>query len=199
MHMSNGVPNLTTMLRELPRCWNWETALLRAYAPQFQRMLDVEKKWSVDVLALTVRDPAQVLGKMRALDELNAVLSVPARVAVTADQIPERRTLTLSEVLSTWDAASQRAVLRQRIIQLQALRFSAPKEVVAVIDSYVRTISNYLVKLNQAGRDPENRMQGTVSASLAAQDAIRTFKQLDKQREELRPAIVNSGNSPTTR
>jgi hypothetical protein len=161
-------------------------------------MLDVEKKWSVDVLALTARDPAQVLGKMRALDQLNSVLSVPARVPVAANQIPERRTLSLSEVLSTWDAASQRAVLRQRLVQLQSLRYTAPKEVAPVIDNYVRTISNYLVKLNQAGRDPENRMQGTVSASLAARDAIRTFKQLDQQREALRPAIVNSGNPPTT-
>src|SRR5207344_2352182 len=120
----------------------------------FQRMLDVEKKWSVDVVAFTARDPAQVLSKLRALEQLNTLLAVPAQVRVAADQIPERRTLSLPEVVAKWDYSSQRAVLRQRLGQLQMLRLTSAPDLVPLIDSYAHTISTYLSKLDQAGRDP---------------------------------------------
>jgi hypothetical protein len=199
LHTRDGPANLVRMLRELPRYWNWEVALLRGFPNEFQRMLDVEKKWSVDVLAFTVRDASRVWSRVMSLNRLDELLSVAAQVRVSADRLPNRKVLTLQELISTWEFSAQEPILRQKVSLLEVLRFNASPELVPLIDSYRQTLSSYIIKRNQAGRTLETRMQPNLSGSLVAQDAVRELELLDKRREAFRPENVLSVNSPISR
>lgn len=196
LHSPNGPADFVRMLRALPNCWNWELALLRGFSDQFHRTLDVEKKWSVDVLAFTARDASQVWSRIASLDRLDEVLAVRAQLRVTADSMPGRTTVSLQKVLSTWDPQSQITVARQKLSLLQVLRYNSSPELIPLIDSYSRTLATYLQKRDQAMHTPETRMQPTYSASLVAQEAIRELELLDKRREGFRPEKVLSVNSP---
>jgi hypothetical protein len=187
LHSQNGATHLLTMLRELPRCWNWEMALLRSFPTEFHRMLDVEKRWAVDVLAFTARDETQVWSTVMALDRFDELLAVPAQVHVDSDSLPQRQTVTLQQVISRWDLREQSKVIRQKLVGLQAARFSSPPALVVLIDGYFHTLATYLQRRDLADRDPETRMQPTLNASLVAQDAIRELDLLDKRRDALRP------------
>jgi hypothetical protein len=198
LQTKTAAAGLVQMLQELPKCWNWETAFLKSYSADFRRMLDVEKKWSVDLLAFTARDASRVWSMMLCLDRLDAVLSVPAQVRVTADALPQRTTLTLGDVLMTWKFSAQTAVLRQKLALLEVLRFNAAPELVPLIDGYHRTLAVYLQKRSLANHAPDNRMQGTLNSTLVAQDAIRELEVLDKRREAFRPEKALSVHSPIT-
>lgn len=198
LHAKDGAAKLLRTLRELPTCWNWETALLRGFAADFHRILDVEKKWSVDLLAFTARDPAQVWSKVECLKQLDEILSVPAQIRLASDRLPERRTLTLQEVLTKWEPAAQTSVLRQKLALLEVLRFHATPDVVNVVEGYHKTLFAYLQKRQTAARTPETRMQTTLSLSMIAQETIRELEQLDRQRSALQPESVVSGASPIT-
>jgi hypothetical protein len=192
LNVKAGPARLVAMLRELPRCWNWETALLRAFRGQFERMLDVEKKWSVDVLAFTARDPSQIWARVVCLDKLEELLTVQAQVRVASDQLPQRAALTIQQIIVAWDLAAQAPVLRQKIALVEVLRFHSTADVVPLIDEYHRTLTVYLQKRALAGRTPETRMQPVLSASQVAQQAIKELDLLDKRRQALRPENVLS-------
>ena len=195
LHTKTGPTGIVQMLRQLPNCWNWETAFLKAYSTEFPRMLDVEKAWSITVLAFTARDPSQVWSKVVCLGRLDDVLTVTTQVRTSRDAIPQRTTISLREMLLTWDYTRHAPVVRQKLALLQAVRFNAPPEVLPLIEDYHRTLSAYLQKRSQAGRDPENRMQGSLSPVLVTQDAIRQLEVLDRQREAMRPENALSANS----
>jgi hypothetical protein len=195
LHAKDGPAHLQAMLRQLPQCWNWEVALLRSFPTDFGRMLDLEKRWAVDVLAFTARDEAQVWSTARALDRLDELLIVSAQVRVDSGSLPERKPFTLQQVIGNWGLAQQTGVLQQKLSALQAARFNSPPALVPLIDSYFHTLAAYLQKRNMADHTPDNRMQPTLNASLVAQDAIHELEQLDKRREALRPENQISAKS----
>lgn len=195
LRCKDGPAHLLRFLRELPSCWNWETALLRGFDGEFDRMLDVEKKWSVDVLAFTAQDPSQVWSKVLCLDRLDQILAVAAQVRTDADSLPERRTLSLQQVMTGWDLAAQAAVLREKLSLLEVLRVHAPPDVSSLLEGYHRAIASYLQKREAAARPPENRMQVAPSPVAIVRDAVEELERLDKRRSALRPENALSANS----
>src|ERR1051326_2859728 len=123
-------------------------------------MLDVEKKWSVDALAFIARDPSQIWSQVLCLDQLAQILSVPAQIRDRAESLPERKTLTLAQVLKIGSFSMQLPLIRQKLSLLQALRFHATKDVVPLIDDYYQTLAVYLQKRDLADRTPYNREVG---------------------------------------
>jgi len=113
------------MLRELPRCWNWETAVLHAFSSTFHSMLDLEKMWSVNILALTARDPSQVWSKVACLDKLSDILAIPTQLRVATNALPEREVMSWQQAISSRDFPFQTGVFQQKLSQLTALRLNA--------------------------------------------------------------------------
>ncbi|MHC1767878.1 MAG: hypothetical protein AB9869_27005 [Verrucomicrobiia bacterium] len=198
LRLKNGRAHLVATIRELPNCWNWETAFLRGFAAEFRRMLDVEKKWSVDVVAFTARDPSQVWSTVLCLDRLEEVLSVQVSVRVAADQLPEKQSWKLQRALVDWDFASQATAIKNKLPLLEVLQMHAPPDVASLVNDYRQALATYLLDRSAAGRTPETRMQPALSASLVAQNAIRALNALDKRREALRPENTLSVQSPIT-
>jgi hypothetical protein len=175
------------MLRELPKCWNWEMAFLQVYKADFERMLDLEKWWSVHHFAFTSYDPSQVWSLIASLDRLDRALLVPAKIRTASDALPQREMVSLQQVISLWDYPSQVAALHQKIPVLLSLRANSSFEVILLIDGYYKALADYLAKRAQAGKAPETRMQPVLSATRVAEDLLSALEALDKRREELRP------------
>src|SRR5262249_10110701 len=140
----NGPAKLVRLLRELPGCWNPETALLRVYADEFHSMLDLEKAWAVTVLAFTARDPTRVWTQASCLEKLDEILSIRAQVRTAAAQVPRTERMRLQQVMVGPDLAHHTAVFQQKLSLLAALRLNAPPEVARLIDSYYGTLATYL-------------------------------------------------------
>ena len=194
LRLKKGPDQLVWVLRELPQCWNWETAFLRGFASEFRRMLDVEKKWSVDVMAFTARDSAQFWSMMVCLGRLDEVLAVQTVVRVAADTLPEKQVMTLQQIMVGWDFSRQADVIRPKLALLEVLRFHSADDLAVLVNDYHQTLSEYLHKREIAARTPETRMQPSLSASWVAQRAIKELELLDKRREALRPEKLLSVN-----
>lgn len=195
LRSKTGPAGFVSMLRDLPSCWNWETAFLHGYSADFPRMLEVEKWWAVNLLAFTSRDPSQVWSKQTCLDQLDAVLQVPARVRVTDDVLPQRQTLSLQQVITNWDFGLQVPVLQQKLLSLAALRFNAFPEVLDLVNGYQQALATYLQRRSQANRAPATRMQPTYNGHLLTKDILGDLEDLDKRRQALRPDQTLSVNS----
>jgi hypothetical protein len=198
LHLRNGAAGMMVMLRGLPGCWNWETALLHAFPSEFQSLLDVEKRWAVDLLAFIARDPTEVWSRVSSLGKLDEVLAVTAQVRITSDMLPQRKVLTLQQVITNWSFATQVPVLQQKISLLAVLRYHAPPDFVPLINGYETSLSGYLQKRSAAVRPPETRMQPTFNGVLAVDDVIRELAELDKRRKALQPEEALSVNSTTS-
>jgi hypothetical protein len=182
-----GPSNLTAMLRELPNCWNWETAFLRVYNADFERMLDLEKWWSVHHLAFISYDPSQVWSLIASMERLDRALLVPAEIRAATNALPQKEMVSLQQVVSSWDYRSQVSALHQRLPVLLSMRANSSLEILPLIDGYFKALADYLDKRAQSGRAPESRMQPVISVTKATQDLLKELDDLDRRREELRP------------
>jgi len=124
IRLPSGRASLFQMLRELPYCWNWETAFFRAYSRHFQRPLDVEKWWSLTLSALTGRGELSVSPIELCLQKLDEILLAPAQISSSSSAVPQRTQATLQQVIADWEFTIQRPVLLQMINQLLVLRYS---------------------------------------------------------------------------
>jgi hypothetical protein len=160
-------------------------------------MLEVEKRWSVDLLVFTTNDPFRVASRLNCIDKLNEILSLPAQVRLSTSSLPQRKLLSLQQAITEWDLVSQRQVFPQRLAQLANLQPSAAPDIASVIDGYERVLATYLEHRALALRSPENRMQPTFNSTLVIQDAVKELELLDKRRKALAPEPSLSVNSTT--
>lgn len=80
LHLRAGPDCLCAMLALLPEHLNWQTSFLRAFSPHFQRMLDVEKWWSVNLAHFIGRTPAQLWSVEESRVKLDEILYTPVEV-----------------------------------------------------------------------------------------------------------------------
>jgi hypothetical protein len=162
-------------------------------------MLDVEKRWAVDVLAFVSTDPSAVWSKALALERLEDVVSIPAQVRLAADKLPERKILSLQELITTWTFQAQVPALEERMTRLGLLRYTVPVDLVPLVDGYRRSLAEYVQRRSLAGRASQMRMQAPDSINLVIQDALKDLEQLDKRRKDMQPEQALTGNPPITR
>jgi hypothetical protein len=197
--LPNGKLCLVKMLRLLPVCWNWETAFLKAFEPRFERLLDVEKWWSVSAMAFTGRAPNQTWPSEVCLQRLDDILLTLAEVRLATNALPVRTRVTLQQVVSEWELELQRPVLRQVISQLTSLRFNCPLEIVPTVDRYRVTLQNYLDKRAESDAGSGSKRSLTVPARLLVQNTVKELDELYRQREALRRSRVTTADVPIRR
>lgn len=188
--LPNGRACLVNLLQELPWCWNWETAFLRAYRRYFARTLDVEKWWSVVLTSFTGRDPSQVWAAEICFDKLDEILLKPAQVRLSPDVMPVRTYVTPQQIIADWDFASQKAALDQTLLQLAILRVNCPLDIAALIERYRLTFQNYLQKRGEASSTAPTKGQALVSIPVLMRETIDRLDELYRQREALRRAYA---------
>ncbi len=176
----DGQARLARMMRALPDCWNWQTALLRTF--DFPRLVDVEKWWSVQIAAFRGNDPDVILSLDRGLARLADVLSVISQVRLDTNALPIRAEVTVSQILSEWEFAQQRPVLLRKLTLLMAMRGSAPRQLAPLIDGYAACIQNYLQRRDGSGHEPVSKLRTNRPGPMLAREAVRQLAELDRQR-----------------
>lgn len=186
--MPGGHARLMTMIRNLPNCWNWQTAFLHAF--QFERLLDAEKWWFVATSTFQGRDMAGYSSTRMALESLEGILTTPAHLRLDTNAVPVRIEATLTQVISDWDYPLQRTVLQQKLAQMALLRSGSTAEVALLLDGYMACLQGYLQKRDRFGRNPNSKRDIVPPPNLLVQDAAQQLRLLDRQRLALRQQIA---------
>ena len=184
LRLRGGADCLREMLSLLPQHLNWQTAFFRAFHLHFQRMLDVEKWWSLVLVNLAGRDTTQVWPLSESRQRLDEVLYTPVQVRLEKDEIPHDSQVALQTVLSEWDPNRQVPLLQQKITRLAEIQPHLALEVVKLAGRYQRVMEEYL---RSQGHDkaPASHPQAASKTRVIMQDAIGDLNALDRQREKL--------------
>jgi hypothetical protein len=180
------------MLDQLPRCYNWQFAFLAGFAPHFERALDVEKWWALQLVQFTGHELTQTWNAQESWMQLDNLLRSPVEVRARASEMPLRLEVNLQTILREWDAAHQAQVLPVTLNGLNASRLRMAPELITLLDDYRQVLGTYLEKRNtrtsplfawlQRRRPPgQDRL---------TQDTIHLLDLLDARLAELKPVAA---------
>ena len=144
LEMPNGRAKFAKFLQLLPRTWNWQTAFLQGFG--FERMLDVEKWWSLTIVEFTTRDQRQAWGTEMSLRKLDEVLQTAVEYRSAANALPEVRMVDLKSVLDGMDASLHREAINVKVTQLNYTVAHMAPAVGALALEYKRALEVYLKK-----------------------------------------------------
>lgn len=168
-------------LRILPSHLNWQTAFLRSSGGRFDTFLDVEKWWAVALVSMLSRDPSQQWPRDRVVTELRWIMAETAELRETTNSPAARRTVTLSEIVRSWEYPAQREVLTRKATQLQRLAVHAPPDLVPLLAECFQTLDGYLTSRSGAGVDPISRTDIESRGRVLAKTTSRKLDRLERQ------------------
>lgn len=189
LHLSNGRALLRTMVAQLPRHLNWQTAFLDAFRPHFPGLLEVDKWWALSLASFTGRDAGQTWPLKASWQKFEEVLRTPVRVRVANDDLPLRTEASLQSIISQWEYFRQVPVLELKIHQLQVIRLRLARELLPLVDDYRLALTSYLQKRNKAGFAPLVKGQPMLNAQMLAQDTINQLNALEARRHALQEPV----------
>ena len=185
------------MLAELPGCYNWQTAFLRAFHPHFERQLDVEKWWTLQVVQVTGRDPGALWSPAESWARLEEIFRVSAEVRRQRADLPTTTFVPLAAVIRDWEFARQTPVVRAKLTELDLARQRVAAEFLPLVDDYRRLLADYLAQSGQVGRT--GGKVNSPTARSVMRETLRRLEALDRQREKVRPAPAAATKMDETR
>jgi len=187
LRLKDGRGCLQAMLEGLGRCYNWQTAFLRAFRSHFERQVDLEKWWALQLVHFTGRDPAQAWSAEETWQKLDEVLRTPVEVRHARDRLPGRAEVSLAAVIREWDFVRQSQTLRAKLNELDFLRLRASRDFIELVDDYRRWLAGYLDKRSHPGMILPASKIASPSAKSIVREALRQLGELESRREAMRP------------
>jgi hypothetical protein len=186
LSLPGGADCLRQMIAELPQFYNWQFAFLDAFRAHFQRPLDVEKWWALQVVRFTGLELTETWPAAESWQKLNEIIRPRVQIRAETNDLPMQAEVSLQTMIRDWEQPRQAQTLRLKLSELSVLRIRIAPPVVPVLDEYRQTLMLYLQKLDQAGSFPLFRKKA--DEDRAAQEAIARLDALDAQRGGLRPS-----------
>jgi hypothetical protein len=194
LRLDDGPACLRSMLSQLGRHWNWQTAFLEGFHSHFAQLLDVEKWWGLTYVQFTSDYGDQPLSAADSWEKLKNTLDIPVEVHFDSNQMPVEARLTLQEVIEQWPPGEAVPAIERAIAGLQILAARAAPQLRPSAQLYLKTLQVYLHdRRTVAGRTTLGKHE-TASGSLRAVkgDAVKQLDALDRRREGLRPIGANN-------
>jgi len=185
LRFKDGRACLGRMLTDLPGCYNWQTALLRAFRPHFERQLDVEKWWTLQVAHASGRDPGALWSPAESWARLGEILQVPVEVRRQKADLPTTILMPLATVIRDWDFAKQTPVVRTKLTELDLARQRVAEEFLPLVDDYRHLLANYLAQRGQVGLT--GGKVNSPTARSVMRETSKKMEALDQRREQVRP------------
>jgi hypothetical protein len=182
-----GGAALNDMLRRLAGHYNWQTAFLQAFG--FQSLRDVDKWWTLHLVQFAGRESLSIWSTGEINTQLMDILNTTVHVRHATNQLPVATRLSLDRLIQEWEFPQQEPVLRQKLVQLDALRLRSPTNVVAIVATYRQYLSEYLARREQLGAGR------TANAPIVKTLIRKTLQQLGDL--DVRREIVVGGASGT--
>jgi hypothetical protein len=190
LEMPNGRQRFATFLQLLPRTWNWQVAFMQAYG--FQRMLDVEKWWSLTLIEFTTRDQRQAWSVETSARRLDELLQTRVEYRNGTNTLPELRLVDLKSVLQKSDSALEQQAIEEKISQLNYTTPYMAPQVGALAIAYKKTLETFLQRRN--GSEVRTGLRSTPEAQRQEliDETIRRVSALDQKRRALAEPTVSS-------
>jgi hypothetical protein len=144
LDLKDGPACLRAMLAELPKYYNWQFAFLHAFRAHFDRPLDVEKWWALQIVHFTGRDLAQTWAPDESWHKLDEIVRSAVLVRAGTNELPMQAEVKLQTIIREWDGPRQVQALRSKLAELNALRLRIAPELVPIVDNYRVAIETYL-------------------------------------------------------
>jgi hypothetical protein len=187
LRLEGGRTCLISMLDELAACYNWQTAFLRAFHTHFERQIDLEKWWALQLVHFTGRNPAHTWSSGQSWLKLDEILRAPVEVRHARNELPDHAEVSLATVIRDWDFVRQTQMLRAKLQSLQLVRLRVSQDLVALVDDYRQWLLTYLERRDQAGMTLPGSKVASPGAKLVVRDALKQFSELERRRASLRP------------
>jgi len=185
LRLPDGRACLRAMLDGLPRHHNWQFAFLGAFRAHFERLLDVEKWWSLARAETAARDPAQTWPVEESWKKLDQAIHSPVQVRTGTNELPLHAEVPLQTIVREWDKVRQTAALQNTLRELELVRLRIAPEFAGLVQDYHQVITTYLEQRDSSGSIiPFVRK---ASRRRAVEDALQHLNALDARRETLRP------------
>ncbi len=186
LRLKNGRACLREMVERLPEDLNWQTTFLRAFQTHFNRLIEVDKWWALNVAYFSGRDPMTAWSLAESCDRLDEILATPVLVRLRPGDLPTTVQAKVQSVIAEWDYARQTPILLQKINHLHALRLLAAQEQLGLIDGYLETLEIYLDRRDKVSLAEARKHRLSRSQRLLLQNTLRRLDWLDAQRENSR-------------
>ena len=187
LRLKDGRACLRAMLDGLATCYNWQTAFLRAFQAHFERQVDLEKWWALQVVHFTGRDPGQMWLPEESWITLDEILRTPVEVRHSRNELPGRAEISLATVIREWDFIRQSQTLRAKLRELDLVRLRVSPGLIALVDDYRRVLSVYLERRDRAGLILPGSKMPAAGANIVVRTTLKELATLEARREELRP------------
>ncbi len=143
-----GVPGarerLKTMVVNLSASQNWQFAFFRAFAPEFQKALDVEKWWALQTVHFTGRELGQNWPFPESCEKVRDALRIPVNVYQSTNALPSRSEVTLQTALRQWQHDDQRRLIEHKARELEMLRLRVATNLVEIVENYRLELAAWL-------------------------------------------------------
>jgi hypothetical protein len=177
LHKDGGAA-FSNMLRRLRDHYNWHTAFLQAFG--FPSLREVDKWWTLHLVQFAGRESLSIWSTGEINTQLLDILSTPVQVRHSTNELPVATQIPLDRVIQEWEFQRQEAVLRQKLVQLDALRMRSPTNVVTIVAGYHQSLSDYLARREQLG---VNRPPNAPIVRTLVRRTLQRLGDLDVRRE----------------
>ena len=181
---------LRALLAQLPTCLNWQTAFFAAFHENFRNALDVEKWWSLRVVAFAAHAPGPQWTAAVSRDRLAAILSVPVEIRYASNALPSRAEITLQAAIQDFQPPRQTDILRTKLRDLDLVQLRMTPSLAAVADGYRTAIADFIgeQKRNNFSKPPTKQKPVRRGKSDTAA-LIKKLNVLDAHRREVAAQI----------
>jgi hypothetical protein len=142
--LKDGPAKVRALLAQLPAHENWQAAFLAAFPENFQRPLDVEKWWSLRVVAFATRAPGPLWITAVSRGKLDAALAVPVNIRYSPNALPSYAEISLQSVIRNFETERQVQILQTRLRDLELIQVRLTPSLAGLADAYCKVLSDYL-------------------------------------------------------
>jgi hypothetical protein len=181
LRMKGGKASMLSMLGQLPQYYNWQLAFLSAYHGSFERLLNVEKWWTLRWVDFTGTEATSTWRLEECWEKLDQCLRAGIEVRSETNQLPHYSEATLQTLIRHPGDESQRNTeLRRRLEQLELLHLKVDPRVVPFLDDYHRVLERFLKESRPSGVTAVLRKQAAIKN--AQDEACKELDLLDARR-----------------
>jgi hypothetical protein len=191
LRLPEGRARMVKMLAELGGCYNWQTAFFRAFQPHFERQLDVEKWWTLQLVQGTGRNLAGLWSPEESWSRLGEILQLSVETRQTKTDLPKATVLPLATAIREWDLERQIPLLRTKLTELHLARHRTADSLLPLVDAYRDLLTHYVTQRTLPGASLGNNKRNSVSARNLVRDTLKQLAALEQQREAAQPAALS--------
>jgi hypothetical protein len=181
--LENGPAKMRALLARLPGCLNWQTAFFAAFHEDFQRPLDVEKWWSLRVVAFAAHAPGPGWTPEISRERLDELLAVPAEFRRDSNALPAHVEISLQDAVRGFDPAQRDAMLQIKLRDLDLALFHLAPPFAALSRDYRVVLADFLGEGNRPAASILNRHE-PAGRRASLRETLKRLDALDARRRE---------------